>query len=466
LDCSVAPFPVAGLGGVLLLPGDQGFSRANFGENGQLLWAWDQAIGNLDETFQFEWVLDASAETGLEDRTISYTVSDDGEVHASGQTTSFGAGDTDVWVAEYTCDGSVVAGSQTTFGSPEDDVSVFLFNDLHQNQSFDLEDDSGESHVHWLNGVYIPDPLPPFESHAIVGRLDSEDGSSWARSADLGGGIFRTARAWDGSVSLSTLVQLGGPGSEYEGYLVHLDEDGDVVWESATAGAYDTFSMVDLKRLADGRLVACGESESGSGPRRALTVAFSDSGVEWSHSLGALGDVSFSGAIPLPGGDLVAFGSGDVGGTGFSDAFVVRMEADGDVVWSKAYGTGTVDHAAEQLALMPDGSFAVLARVGSEDAWVASLDDNGELQWQFDIVSDSNAGASFELVDPARTESFTSSKVMVVGHKQELEVGVLTSAVFAVVLDETISTVVSSRSARRMVLRRNRRVSSMPDSSS
>ena len=431
-DCSVAAFSVADQGGVLLLSGDQSFSRANISANGQLLWAWDQAIGHLDSEFEFEWILDASAEVGLANRTISYATSDSGRIFANGQTSDFGAGDVDTWLCEYSCSGEVVSGSQKAYGSSVDEPFVFLFNDVYLNQGFDLDGTPSEAHVHWLNGIYLPDPSDPTDLHAIVGRIDSDAGTEWVRTADLDAGGLITWRGFNsGSLSMATRKV----GAVFEGYLVHLDTDGDVQWEVSTDEAYDSIVMTGRLRLADDRFLITGYTEASGASKRALAIAISEAGPDWSLSTGDLGDTEFVNALQLPGGDIVAFGS--VTSAGTTNGLFVRMDSDGAIITQREYGDGVNDYAIDQLVLMPNGTLTALATVGSGSAWVASLDQDGVIQWQHDLTTDSSLGGSFELVDPAATESYTTSNVMVFGEKADLAhpFGASMFDVFAIVID-------------------------------
>ena len=430
-DCSTDAFSVANKGGVLILAGDQSFSRANIAANGQLLWAWDQALGHLDSDLDFEWILDASAETGLDSRTISYTTSEDGQIYAIGQTSDYGAGGVDLWICEYSCEGELISNGQIAYGSAVDDPYLFLFNDVHLNQGWDLADTSGEASVLWVNGVYVPDPSDPSDTRGIVGRIDRDAGTSWVRSGSLGLPTLLTCRSFNGG-SLSVGVHLTG--SDYEGYLVQLDTTGDVQWEVSTDDAYDIFVMSGRLRLADDRILFTGYADDSSSDRSAIAIAVGPSGPEWAISLADDGDTSFAGAVQLPGGDIVAYGSVETTAGDPSSGLFVRMTTSGTVSVERAYGDGVNDFEIEQLALMSDGSITVLATVGFADAWVAKLNQGGIVQWQKDLTTDSLVGGSFEILVPAETESYTTDDVLVFGRKQDLGAGPLNADVIGVVI--------------------------------
>ena len=85
--------------------------------------------------------------------------------------------------------------------------------------------------------------------------------------------------------------------------------------------------------------------------------------------------------------------NGDVTGNhGLLDAWVLRLDASGNLAWQKCFG-GTGSDYGESLALTSDGGFIISAHTnssdgdvsgnhGSRDAWVVKLDGAGNLQWK------------------------------------------------------------------------------------
>ncbi|WP_342083992.1 T9SS type A sorting domain-containing protein [Dyadobacter sp. OTU695] len=120
--------------------------------------------------------------------------------------------------------------------------------------------------------------------------------------------------------------------------------------------------------------------------------------VLWKKTLGGTAD-EFGRAVirTLDGGSLVVGGAnsnnGDVTGVhGLSDFWVVKLDANGNVGWQKAYG-GTGYESASGALATTDGGFYIFgstmsndgdltANHGSSDAWILRINSSGAIIWQ------------------------------------------------------------------------------------
>jgi hypothetical protein len=91
---------------------------------------------------------------------------------------------------------------------------------------------------------------------------------------------------------------------------------------------------------------------------------------------------------------------GDVqsGNHGYSDLWVVKINAEGDIIWEKTYGSIGHDNPRDMI-LTPDGGFVMIARVGigggdvthyygSGDCWMAKCDSIGNIEWEKTMGND------------------------------------------------------------------------------
>ena len=86
--------------------------------------------------------------------------------------------------------------------------------------------------------------------------------------------------------------------------------------------------------------------------------------------------------------------SGDVGATkGDADLWIIRMDADGKKIWQKTYGGSSADYITD-IAANPDGSFVGVGYTasnnsgdigptngGGPDIWILKIDANGNIVW-------------------------------------------------------------------------------------
>ena len=107
--------------------------------------------------------------------------------------------------------------------------------------------------------------------------------------------------------------------------------------------------------------------------------------AQWLRTVGSPGDGLGAIAVTFDGG-YVAVGSVRSFGSGGSDAWVVRLDAAGNVVWQKAYGGAGTDAAVTALPAR-DGTITIVGGTsstgaGSHDGWVFKLDAQGSVVWQ------------------------------------------------------------------------------------
>ncbi|MFQ5881820.1 MAG: hypothetical protein ACE5I9_05040 [Candidatus Methylomirabilales bacterium] len=85
------------------------------------------------------------------------------------------------------------------------------------------------------------------------------------------------------------------------------------------------------------------------------------------------------------GGYVVAGGTASFG-SGRGDAWVLKLDAGGNIQWQKTYGSIAVEEAFS-IQQTSDGGYVVAGEMQSwtadlSDAWVLKLDGSGNIQWQ------------------------------------------------------------------------------------
>ncbi len=157
--------------------------------------------------------------------------------------------------------------------------------------------------------------------------------------------------------------------------------------------------------VEDGAFVAGETMETGGvfgpsyGGRDAFLLRVDGEGnVLWKHRYGGSGDDLFTHVVPTADGGCVAMGTTTStdqdarASRGGMDAFLVRVSAEGDLLWTKCLG-GTLDDQLLDIVLTEDGQYFVCGRTksrngdlgsnqGGWDAWAALLSDtDGKPVW-------------------------------------------------------------------------------------
>ncbi len=124
--------------------------------------------------------------------------------------------------------------------------------------------------------------------------------------------------------------------------------------------------------------------------------------LQWQKSMGGSKEETISSIIATSDGGYILCGSsksndGDVAGhygsDSFEDVWIVKLNAGGDIQWTKIYGAASKD-IGKSIIQTPDGGYLVLASLyqdfngpapvsyGSKDFWLLKLNTEGEMQWQ------------------------------------------------------------------------------------
>lgn len=166
-----------------------------------------------------------------------------------------------------------------------------------------------------------------------------------------------------GNLSIGGDTVLNGADGLYDGYVARITRTGQVVWvRRLGAGGADSVWAVDY------------------------------------HPSGGLyiGGSFTSGSLQLDGVDL------GVPGASSFDAYVIRLDDDGNPLWARGYGGGNPDNLWG-LAVAPDGGVTLALEVsgdadlglpnqGGLDAAVARLDGEGNVMWARAFGSPNNDG--------------------------------------------------------------------------
>jgi len=217
-------------------------------------------------------------------------------------------------------------------------------------------------------------------------KLTLEGERAWSRT--LGGNGVDQGRqvkaTSDGGFIVAGFTNSSGNGG-YDGYLAKLNSDGWPIWERTFGGSdWDFFHSV-IER-PDGGFMAAGETFSnGSGDSDAWLVHVSDDGdLIWEDQYGGIeGDLARSIIHCSSGGYLFA-GETTVGGD--QDAWIVRVDDAGGTLWTSTQGGDSLDIVNSVVETI-DGGFAAVGTTKSfntvTEAYHFKVDVTGVLVWEW-----------------------------------------------------------------------------------
>lgn len=244
------------------------------------------------------------------------------------------------------------------------------------------------------------------DTRAWVIKLNGFGEIVWQRSYGSAGGNF-IARSVSpvaaGGFVLAGQVSPGHLGGA-DAWVVRLDERGDVIWQKTFGGPLDEWVNA-VRPTRDGGFVVAGSMYwMDSGTHRDAWVLLLDAQGEivWQRSYGGTGEEGFAAIEPVNDDGFVAAGYTFSFGAGGQEAWVVRLDPNGGVIWQRAYGSPGAD-ATNSIRLARDGGFIVAGMTDSGAAgpgaaapagWIMKLDIDGTIAWQKIYQTASVAGSA------------------------------------------------------------------------
>lgn len=265
---------------------------------------------------------------------------------------------------------------------------------------------------------------------AWVIKLDKDGNKQWQKTFggnDYDQGNSITATLDGGYVMAAYTSSTDGDVSSYRGrgdvWVVKLDKHGNKQWQKTLGGTGEEFPFCIKKSTAGGYVIAA-YTQSNDGDVSGNHGGFGDAWVVhldksgntmWQKTLGGSerdyansitpsvdGGYVLAGETNSNDGDVSGYhGGGELGG----DAWVVKLDKDGNKQWQKALGGSGYDKG---YAVIPsgDGGYIMAGESGSDDgdvsglhgsfygdAWVVKLDKHGNKQWQKALGGTSEDGA-------------------------------------------------------------------------
>jgi len=250
---------------------------------------------------------------------------------------------------------------------------------------------------------------------ALIVKFDTEGNVIWDKT--IGGSD------WDYFSSIiedneGNYVAVGFTGSnDYDitdgnnGYadalIVKIDTEGNVIWDK-TIGGSKSEHFDSIIEDSEGNYVAVGFTASNdyeitdgnNGFSDALIVKFDTEGnVIWDKTIGGSDTDSFSSIIEDNEGNYVAVGytssnNLDIndGNNGSSDALIVKIDTEGNVIWDKTIGGSSYD-GLNSIIEDSEGNYVAVGHTssndlditdgnnGSSDALIVKIDTEGNVIW-------------------------------------------------------------------------------------
>jgi len=220
---------------------------------------------------------------------------------------------------------------------------------------------------------------------ASIAAADPGD-TLWTRTyggsdADYGYGVQQTS---DGGYIIAGETASFGAGS-YDIYLVKTDANGDTLW-IRTYGGSGSDEARSVQQTTDGGYIIAGSTTSFGAGRSDVYLVKTDANGNtlWTRAYGGSNyDEAMFVQETTDGGYIIA-GSTRSFGAGGWDVYLLKTDANGDTLWTRTYGGSDYDDgwSGQQTA---DGGYIIAGATESfgagGDVYLVKTDANGDTLW-------------------------------------------------------------------------------------
>ena len=223
------------------------------------------------------------------------------------------------------------------------------------------QEERGEGLVQLSDSSYVivgsTSSFGDLSTNLLLLKTDSLGNPIWTKifggnNVDAGMEIIKTS---DGNLAMVGYTNSTGAGG-YDVYFIKTDVHGTVLLSKSYGGA-DWDLGYSLAETSDGGFVLTGETySSGAGSNDLFVLKIDASGDSvWSKEFGGIGNEIGWSIDEASNGDLIVAGETSSTGAGESDAWLIRMDNVGNIIWEVTFGD-TESDVGKDLTELSNGN--------------------------------------------------------------------------------------------------------------
>lgn len=258
------------------------------------------------------------------------------------------------------------------------------------NRTFTDDVSSGNSLVESSSGGFAIagslDFSNPLHKEMLFVRTDSDGNHLWNRTycGPESANCFDMIECSGGGFAL---LGWENAGDNFDFSLIRIDADGNQLWNQTYGFDGKEYpGLHGLVQCSDGGFAMAGNTLSFDSDSQVYVVRTDSNGNEiWNRTLGEPGWETATSIVTV-GSEFQILAQRIDTNQQLSLLWVIRINADGTVVWERTYGSASRMGLAETMIQCSNGGFA-LAGYGGDPinqiggAWLLRIDDNGNLLW-------------------------------------------------------------------------------------
>ena len=235
--------------------------------------------------------------------------------------------------------------------------------------------------------IIVGSTLPPDENYPqiFILKVNEVGKTQWIKV--IGGSYsdiaYDVVEVQDGYVIAGSSDSYGT--GSFDVLIVKIDKSGNLIWLKNFQSQYDENAYRIIK-VGDGFLI-CGDTKNTSDrSTNALVIKLDFNGqIIWRRDYGGRGGEIGYDIKPTGDGNYIICGVYSDPSTGKSDILVFVINPNGDLLWSKNLG-GSEDDVGYRIIKTNDGGYVIAGFTasygsGGRDAFLFKIDSNGNQRW-------------------------------------------------------------------------------------
>lgn len=260
-----------------------------------------------------------------------------------------------------------------TFGQKADDFAIFIS---------PVENDS------FVVGGGTKTSVSLFDN-SWVKKIDKNGNTIWTKTKNSS--ILAYAKAiiqtQDGGFILSGFNKPYGANGPENTAVIKLDKNGDLVWNVTSLKQVDEASNAVIKN-SQGQFFYIGHLLLNNSSHFIAYMGLIDQNGNtiWNKSLVSNITTDAQSVIEVKDGGYVITGYRDISENGNFDAWVAKVDKEGNLLWEKTYG-GAMEDSGRKVIETPDNHYIILGETNSQgsggsDVWIFEIDTTGKVIWE------------------------------------------------------------------------------------
>jgi len=288
----------------------------------------------------------------------------------AGETHSYGAGESDVWLIKTDANGDTLW--TRTFGGPDEDKAYSVQQTADNGYII-----AGETHSYGAG-----------ESDVWLIKTDANGDTLWTKT--IGGPHYddgySVQQTTDGGYIIAGGTYKFSPLGNWDVYLIKTDASGNTLWTKTFGGTEGDYGY-SVQQTTDGGYIIAGYTESYSVGESDVWLIKTDASGNtlWTKTFGGTEkDYGRSVQQTADGGYIIA-GYTESYGAGGYDVWLIKTEANGNTLWTKTFG-GTDEDKAYSVQQTADGGYIIAGYTasygaGRYDVYLIKTGADGDTLW-------------------------------------------------------------------------------------